>query len=496
MKRFVLFVFIILAAAGYSRAQDPDGGLRERLSAHVHYLASDSLEGRRAGEPGGRLAAEYIAEQFRGIGLEPITDSTYMMYFGRLRGRNVIGMIRGGDPELKYEAVVIGAHYDHLGFRTGSGGKKIIYHGADDNASGTAALIELARMMKEYEGELRRTVIFAAFDAEEEGLHGSKAMVGTMLGTEGFPEPVLMVSMDMVGWLKEGKKLRIKGVKMVRDGHGIMETLEVPDGLRVKLVNFDRSVFGGSDHDSFAGEGIPAFYITTGLRSPYHQPEDTADKIDYDGMALVTEYMGSFTGEFATRDEVLPSGRLSRKHKPQRTLEFGVTGALGSNYHDYRKGALTGKPAFGWNAGLYAQVNLGFWAIRPKVLYEGRDAKWPDDAALAAGDLSVSRRFSTQGLYIPVDVMLESSRTSPIYTYIFLGGYYSRAFSGYFADSGHSLGNGINRDEWGWQCGAGIVLFNITVEATARWAITPLLEKGISPDIRNMGAYFTLGYRF
>lgn len=514
MRRlFVLGVNTVLLFTCFGAyTQTPDVDLKERLKRHVYILASDSLEGRAAGTAGGRRAAEYVAGQFRQIGLEPLdesvyeymagrleligmerpaADTSYMLTFGTVRGngvRNVIGILRGNDPALRNEAIIIGAHYDHLGKKG-----KSIYHGADDNASGTATLIEVARMMKERETDLKRTVIFAAFDAEELGLYGSKALAGTMTNSDVFPDPKLMVSMDMVGWLHKGGALKIAGVAMIDGGMKIMEELDTPQGLDVKLRRFDKMIMGGSDHDSFAEEGVPALYMTTGLKSPYHKPQDTVEKIDYDGMALIAEYMAGFTGEFATRDNVGSSGRISFKHKGQRKFEVGLTAAIGDNKHHYRKGALTGKWAFAWNAGVYMQANIGQFAVRPKVVYEDRKALVPD----VNGDmLKDAKDFSMQSVTVPVDIMLKSSSSSGVYGYIFVGGYYSRILGGRFPGNAYVLGSGVRRHEWGWQCGLGGMMYKFTVELTVRYGLTPVYEKSIEPVILNRSAYFTVGYKF
>ncbi|MFN5238087.1 MAG: M28 family peptidase, partial [Bacteroidota bacterium] len=151
----------------------------ERLRTHLDFLAADSLDGRGLGTAGKQKAALYIAESFRNAGLAPFDDDYFQEFFIRISmanmtGTNVIGVLEGSDPELKKEYIVLGAHYDHVGYEM-KNGQRVVYNGADDNASGTAGLMELVRILSGRRAELKRSIIFIAFDGEESGLLGSKA---------------------------------------------------------------------------------------------------------------------------------------------------------------------------------------------------------------------------------------------------------------------------------------------------------------------------------
>ena len=181
---------------------------RERLHDHVYYLAADSLRGRKACSPDATKAAEYIIGEYEQAGLKPLFREGWYDRFTRKGDhesdfKNVVGLIEGTDPALRGECIVIGAHYDHLGVRQDK-----IYNGADDNASGSAAVIEIARALAG--AQPRRSIIIAAFDAEEIGLVGSSHLA-ERLDTLGF-HIKLMMSVDMVGWLKAGKALKLEGV--------------------------------------------------------------------------------------------------------------------------------------------------------------------------------------------------------------------------------------------------------------------------------------------
>lgn len=489
MKRCFLFVFLM--CIGFSLDAQNEG-LRERLERHVYTFASDSLLGREAGSIYSMKAAEYIIRNFEEIGIKPyVGDSTYFQLFkiGDKEYYNVVGYIEGSDPVLKDEIVVFGAHYDHLGFRV-RGNDTIVYSGADDNASGTAALIEIARQMKEREGELSRTVLFAAFDAEEIGLYGSRH-----LASVSDPEKVkFMISMDMVGWLSAGKALTIVGTGTIKNGNSLMRSIPEPPGLTVKLKKFDKMVMGDSDHSSFADRGIPNFYASTGVKSPYHKPEDTAEKIDYDGMVLITDYFSSMGEIFATDPEFAPSGRQGPKHQIQR-FELGLTASIGSNAHHYTEGPLTGKSKFSWGAGLMMQVNMGsVIALRPEVIYQQRGARYPN---YQINELMTTDKYRLNSVTVPLNLIVKLPMTNMAYFYLSAGGYYSYNFGGITGDIEIDFENDImktHRDEWGWGIGFGVNLGPIGLEYRSLKAITPLQGEG--DKILNRANYFGLYYKF
>lgn len=486
MKRLLWATFALVFAVP-SHAQESARDSKERLTEYVYTLTSDSLEGRKFGTPSGFAAAEYVAARFAEAGLETYGEGGYLHPFeAGMQGYNVIGVLRGNDPELKDEWLILGAHFDHLG-RRGTA----IYHGADDNASGTAVLIETARNLAARRGELRRSVMFVAFDGEEAGLLGSRYLTGNL--PEG--EVKLVASLDMVGWLRASKRLRIAGVATLDDGKKIFGNVD-GGGEWLKLKKFDTFIMGGSDHDPFGSMGIPALHISTGMRSPYHKPEDTPDKIDYEGLALISGYMTSATAEIASRDKLDASGKISYKHKTEPMLTAGITASIGNNRHIYRKGALDGKSAFAWNAGVWAQVNFGNWAIRPGVVYEQRRAKMPVDFGQRTSTI-----LQTGGIYTPLDVMykLPFAARGNMYLYLFVGGYYSRVLTGTLGGDkvDFSAAGALRRNEWGLQFGGGVAIYKFRMEGVSRYGLTDIYPAGVGHDgIRNASAYFSVGYRF
>lgn len=202
---------------------------------------------------------------------------------------NVIAKVPGIHPELAGEIIVVGAHYDHLGFGgEGSGSLvpdlEVIHPGADDNASGVAALLEIARDLAGRPPS--RTVVLAAFSGEERGLLGSAYMVQNLP----FPreQVVAMVNLDMVGRPPEGEHLNIGGVGTAEEWPRVLEQVGSRHHLRLAT---SRGGFGASDHSSFYSVGIPVLFFFTGAHEDYHRPSDLPDRIDYPGLERVTSFV-------------------------------------------------------------------------------------------------------------------------------------------------------------------------------------------------------------
>lgn len=203
---------------------------------------------------------------------------------------NVIGFLEGNDPAFKNEVVVVGAHYDHLGFGgEGSGSLRpdtvAIHHGADDNASGTSGLLELAQAFSSRRIELKRSLLFIAFTGEEEGLLGSAHFVKNP--TIPLERTVTMINMDMIGRLNN-KKLIIYGTGTSREFDSLIIAHNSDSAFALSLV---KDGFGPSDQSSFYGKQIPVCFFFTDLHSDYHRPSDTWDKLNYAGMEQVVRFV-------------------------------------------------------------------------------------------------------------------------------------------------------------------------------------------------------------
>jgi hypothetical protein len=199
--------------------------------------------------------------------------------------RNVIGALPGSDPALRNEWVVVGAHYDHLGLgdRNSLAPSQIgqIHHGADDNASGTAGVMELARLAAKNRQEWKRSVLFITFAGEELGLFGSSNFVNHP--TIPLKDVVAMINMDMIGRLNNDR-LFVGGVGTSPQFKPWLEDLDKPIHLQ---LDYSDSGYGASDHMSFNAKKIPVLFFFSGLHTDYHKPSDTADKINADGAVKV-----------------------------------------------------------------------------------------------------------------------------------------------------------------------------------------------------------------
>ena len=206
------------------------------------------------------------------------------------QGHNIAGYIEGSDPDLKYHYLVIGAHYDHWGWGgSGSlyrGSEPKIHHGADDNASGTAAVMELAEKFESIKDQLKRSIIFMAFSGEELGLLGSSYF------TEHSPVPIdkidAMINLDMVGRLNTDKDLIVYGTGTSSNWKEILN--EFNKNYSFKLTFHDEG-YGPSDQSSFYAKNIPVLFFFTGTHPDYHRPTDTSDKINSAGEVSVTKYV-------------------------------------------------------------------------------------------------------------------------------------------------------------------------------------------------------------
>ena len=296
-SRSWMFVSLCFAALGLAATELPkDKGIVERLKADVYYLASDTLEGRGISTPGVDLAAQHIRAEFRRLGLKSgPSDGSYFQPIEYRRSpesartilKNVIGVLEG-KGELADQVIVIGAHYDHLGHGEFSSLapealRARTHPGADDNASGIAAMLELARHFASQPTPSRRRMVFVAFTAEEAGLIGSRHYVSK---EPIFPinDTVAMLNFDMVGRLR-ANQLGIAGNETAKEFGQILSDADARSPLNLLLGGADYP--DDSDHAPFATAGVPILYICTGSHEDRHTPFDTADKVDFEGIAQV-----------------------------------------------------------------------------------------------------------------------------------------------------------------------------------------------------------------
>ena len=337
---------------------------------------------------------------------------------------NVVGILDGADPTLKNETIVIGAHYDHLG-HGGEGSlapkEGEIHHGADDNASGTAGVLELARLFTDGRPRPRRTIVFIAFSGEEEGLLGSNYYVNHPIVP--LTNTVAMINMDMIGRLKD-KNLIVGGVGTAQDWRSMVEAqnllesttvtataggvpnssprgfpmvvasngrpIVTSDSARMFTLTLNEDGFGPSDHSSFYAKQIPVLFFWTGTHADYHKPSDTADKINYDGEMRVLSLVARLVHSIDANDK-RPSYTVAKTESTGRATGFRVYLGTIPNYADSNDGLLLDgirddSPAA--KAGLKAGDKV--------VKLAGRDLRNVYDYTYALGEMKAGQEYEIE----------------------------------------------------------------------------------------------------
>lgn len=222
----------------------------------------------------------------------------------KVNTHNVLGFIEGKDPVLKDEIIAIGAHYDHLGFGGPESGSRMpdtnaVHNGADDNASGVAAIIEIAEKLAQQDN--KRSLLIIAFSAEEMGLLGSKYFVNhPEFDVKQFKA---MINLDMVGRMKEDNGILMGGVGTSVEGEAMLKELESVD--TTLHFGYSPDGYGPSDHASFYAEGVPVFFLSTGAHDEYHTPFDDIEKINIEGEKKLSDYSFALTDQLLNMDKSL-----------------------------------------------------------------------------------------------------------------------------------------------------------------------------------------------
>lgn len=318
MKKTIFPFLLFISISLFSQSTKEKGFAtinKESAKAYIGFLASDALEGREAGRHGGRVAGEYVKSVLQDMGLKPLNEDSYFQPFEaysperqkrvrfsvhpdsiqkysqlpahrKLELRNVLGYIEGKN---KNEYVVMGAHYDHLGMDEVLDGDKI-YNGADDNASGVSAVLQIAKAFLASGEKPERTIIFALWDGEELGLLGSEYFMQTCpfaSDIKGY------VNFDMIGRNNDEQKPKYV-VYFYTEAHPQFGEWLKSDiktyglGLEPNYRPWDKPI-GGSDNASFAKRDVPVIWYHTDGHPDYHQPSDHADKINWDKLVEITK---------------------------------------------------------------------------------------------------------------------------------------------------------------------------------------------------------------
>ena len=311
-KWMILSLAFVFAVQTQAQKQDD-------MRQAVEYLASQELGGRYPGTAGDTLASEYIVGQLRGLKLKPVVkgkkkkgyfhDFTYGKEVERTT-HNIIAVLPGKDKQLRNEYIVIGSHYDHLGMGGKDSGSRRpdtlgVHPGADDNASGDAVVLELAKYFKKARSP--RSIIFAFFGAEEQGLIGSKQFLEWMkkddprrINLPGDKKGIVaMVNLDMVGRMRD-HAMSVSGTGTSTEFKTMAEKAAEQTNLNISCTP---DGYGPSDHASFVAQDIPVLFLTTGGHMEYHTPDDVPSTLNYDGMQQTLD----FSKELVTRLTNMPT---------------------------------------------------------------------------------------------------------------------------------------------------------------------------------------------
>jgi Tol biopolymer transport system component len=305
------------------------------LKKHITYLSSDALKGRLTGSKEEKIAADYLAKQFKTLGLQAFEKGSYFQNFSYKvkvnpkdslevkdnSGRNVIGYL----DNKAAKTIVIGAHYDHLGMNehnnsTKPNSKGEIHNGADDNASGVGGVLELARIFSQNKTTEKVNYVFALFSGEEDGLIGSKKLA-EIVKTK-YPNIISMLNMDMIGRLNDKKEMTVGGVGSSPIFSKLIEKNK-PAGFNITL---DESGIGPSDHTSFYLKDIPVLFFFTGTHSDYHKPSDDEDKINYYGVKNCTDFAFRLLSDISNENQIefTKTKMNAQKTRPKYKVTLGV----------------------------------------------------------------------------------------------------------------------------------------------------------------------------
>ena len=279
------------------------------VKPHIEYLASEELRGRSG--PDARVAGEYIRKHFQQHGLEPLFDDGQSFYQDLptrdpktgetvIAGKNIGGVLVGSDPKLKDEYIILSAHYDHLGVRSGR-----MYRGADDNSSGVSMLLSVSKKLHESRFQPKRSIVFLAFDLEERMLWGSRWFVNHT------PWPLenvkFFLTADMIG--RSLGNLPLPTVFVMGSEHApviksALDAVGTPEGLEASRLGID--LIGSiprSDYGPFRSRKIPFLFFSTGEHPDYHTPNDLPERIDFEKVARVSSLILRLAKNVATSSE-------------------------------------------------------------------------------------------------------------------------------------------------------------------------------------------------
>lgn len=482
MKRIAL-LWLAIASGGLAYTQTVDSLL---LKKHVFTLASDSLMGRGFGLKGGRMAASYIETEFEKAGILPWGKKYKHAFIKemlgvKVEGANIIGWVEGSDTALRDEFILVGAHYDHLGYRM-KGDSMVVYNGADDNASGVASIIEIGRWLAANRNRLKRSVLLVAFDGEEAGLIGSTHLVRKLQIPVNRVKAALIL--DMVGMLTRYGGIDLVGDGLLEDGKSFLRTVAMRHGISVKKDG--KKLELRTDTAPFGNVGIPAIHVFTSTISPYHRPEDDAFRLDYPGMARIASFVADVAAQLSRKTDIGMEKRLKKRmlsHK--RGVSSVFFGGLGEGYTDYPDRFFRSKDKLNYEVGLMAELPI---TLRVSVLAEFAYASRA--ATHQYGNLrthELTFPLSLTFMLTPVD------KSDMARILFFAGGYYSYRFSGKVGSRSMDFESGYRREDYGLCSGVAFEVMGVWLRI---FGYRSLVSIDRSENILSKGYTISLGFGF
>ncbi|MEM8946171.1 MAG: M20/M25/M40 family metallo-hydrolase [Planctomycetota bacterium] len=350
------------------------------LHGHVSVLANDLFEGREGGSRGGRAAAKYILQRLHEARVQPAGAGEQFTQNFLHSHQNLLAILPGSDPKLKYECILIGAHYDHVGYgsrRNSYGPWGYIHNGADDNASGVASVLEVIDALSQAGHQPKRSILFAFWDGEEQGLLGSKHWKN--YPTVPISSVQLAINVDMVGRMTDGR-IEVGGTRSAFGSRRFFSSTNLAEDVR---LDFNWEYKNNSDHWTFYQAGIPSLYVHTGIHDDYHRPSDDVEKLNIDGIRTISSYLLEQVTKLADAEKLPTYRSAATRESPatQRRLETPLA-------------ALTPRIDFTWQ----------FHPIAPTSALV-RNVPWGSEAS-RAGLIPGDRIVSVSGRPISSDAML------------------------------------------------------------------------------------------
>jgi hypothetical protein len=450
-NRFFTLFFILSISINFSLFSQTDV---ESFRKHINFLAADSIQGRGIGTKKMDLVRSYIARNFRMAGLKPLRYDFILPFSGytspiRYDGYNIAGMLEGSDPVLKDEIIVLAAHYDHLGYY-----ENATYNGANDNASGVAILMELAKELYTMRSEINRSILFVAFDAEEAGLVGSFNFIkeDSLL----LPKIQMMFSIDMVGTYKESKSLILTGFDLLNIDKMYCKDIAVINDINIETT---KKYEFRTDTYPFLKSGITSVHMTTSDDKNYHQTTDIPDNIDYEGLYKIFNFSTDLILKLnSEKKELFTKVTDLKQVKLIPNFRYGYTAGIGSSYFNYVDDFYQAKNTFSGLLGITAEQFLfKNFSLNTGLYYA------------FTGSRHEFGTYRAHSVEIPVNIIFTTSdRTVFAKAFLIAGGYFAKHFYQTVSKKSVDTKDIFNVFDVGLNLGFGFDIDNFQISFTAK----------------------------